>query len=164
MSGPRQCQADTENGKSVHNNDATRRKRQRRSYNDQTMETSPPDNIGKPAVALEDLGIVTQWVRNDLFERVKFLYSPDLQVNGRLYNLFVSDCKGRLVGLKNPIATGEYRKMYVELLWQEANKKKRNIVANGLTVRQSSVYSSMQNKFVGELQSSGCIERILACR
>jgi hypothetical protein len=50
---------------------------------------------------------------------VKFLYNPekDLRVNGALYNLFVSDCKTRLVGLKKPIATGEYyRKMYVLLV------------------------------------------------
>ena len=64
-----------------------------------------------------------------MFEKVKFLYNPDreLQVNGVLYNLFlVNDCKGILQGLKTPMATGgEYRRLYVALLWQEANRKKK---------------------------------------
>ena len=114
------------------------------------------DMVGKPALRQEDLAIVTQWVKNELFEKVKFLYNPEheLQVNGILYNLFVDDCKGRLVGLNTPTATGEYRRMYVELLWNEANKKKKNLVANGLTAKRSSVYSAMQNRFVGKFD--GC--------
>ena len=64
-----------------------------------------------------------------------------------LYKLFVNDCKDRLVGLKGTV--GDYRRVYVELLWQEANKKKCNLVANGLTTRRSSVYATMQNRFVG---------------
>jgi hypothetical protein len=108
--------------------------------------------FGKPALKKEDLVVLSQWVKGDLFEKVKFLYNPekDLQVDGVLYNEFVKDCKGRLVGLNCPLATREYRRMYVELLWKEANGKKRNVVANGLTVRRSSVYSAMQNRFVGK--------------
>ena len=107
---------------------------------------------GKPTILKEDLELLTKWVRTDLFEKVKFLYNPDtdLQINGSLYKLFVNDCKGRLIGLKGPLATGDYRRIYVELLWQEANKRKRNLVANGLTTRRSTVYSAMQNRFIGE--------------
>ena len=107
---------------------------------------------GKPTILREDLELLTKWVRTDLFEKVKFLYNPDtdLQINGSLYKLFVNDCKGRLIGLKGPLATGDYRRIYVELLWQEANKRKRNLVANGLTTRRSTVYSAMQNRFIGE--------------
>lgn len=106
----------------------------------------------KPTVAQEDLEIMSQWVRTDLFDKVKFLYNPekDLQVNGALYKLFITNCKERLVGLRGPHATAEYRRMYVELLWQEGNKKRRHVVANGLTSRRSSVYSAMQNRFVGK--------------
>ena len=107
---------------------------------------------GNLTVIQEDLVILAQWVKNDLFERVKFLYNheQELQVNGRLYKQFVNDCKGRLLGLKVPHAVGEYRRLYVEQLWREANNKKRNLVANGLTIRRSSIYSSMQNRFVGK--------------
>ena len=106
----------------------------------------------KPIVVKEDLLLLSQWAKVDLFEKVKFLYNPekDLQVNGRLYKLFINDCKDRLVGLKGPMAVGEYRRMYVELLWQEANKKRRNLIATGLVTRRSSVYTAMQNRFVGK--------------
>jgi hypothetical protein len=104
----------------------------------------------KPTVAKQDLSLVSQWAKCDLFEKVKFLYNQekDLEVGGMLYKLFVNDCKDRLVGLKGTF--GEYRKIYVELLWQEANKKKCNLVANGLTTRRSSVYATMQHRFVGK--------------
>ena len=52
--------------------------------------------VTKPTVAKEDLLLVSQWAKTNLFEKVKFLYNPDkdLQVNGRLYKLFVNECKG----------------------------------------------------------------------
>jgi hypothetical protein len=104
-------------------------------------------------VAKEDLELLAQWVRTDLFDRVKFLYNPekDLRVGGALYQAFVRDCRERLVGLKGPQASAqEYSSMYLELLWREANKKKKNVVANGLTSKRSSVYSAMQNRFIGK--------------
>jgi hypothetical protein len=113
------------------------------------------DNTLGVALEKEDMALLSQWAKNDLFEKVKFLYNPekDLKVNGSLYNLFVADCKSRLVGLKSPLANGEYRKMYVQFLWQEGNKKKVNVVANGLTTRRSGVYAAMQNRFVGKSKS-----------
>jgi hypothetical protein len=126
------------------------------------MQAPNIGTVGEIALAQEDLVLVSRWVKTDLFERVKFLYNPekDLQVNGILYNLFVNDCKGRMVGLKSPLATGEYRKMYVQFLWQEANKKKRNIVTNGLTSRRSSVYAAMQNRFVGKSGAASVLQRL----
>ncbi len=108
-------------------------------------------------VAPEDLKLVSEWTKNDLFEKVRFLYNPehDLRADGPLHRLFIRNCKRRLVGLK--AATGSsteerllYEKLYVKMLWAEANKKKRNILAVGLTTRRSSVYSAMQNRFVGK--------------
>jgi hypothetical protein len=117
------------------------------------LSTAAQSRSTKPTVEQMDLLLVTQWARVDLFEKVKFLYNQekDLEVGGMLYKLFVNDCKDRLMGLKGPLAIGEYRRIYVELLWQEANKKKSNLVANGLTIRSSSVYATMQNRFVGTL-------------
>ena len=50
----------------------------------------------------EDLKIISQWVRKELFVKVKFLYDveEDLAVNGNIYNHFVRDCKLKLLGLK----------------------------------------------------------------
>ena len=108
---------------------------------------------GKPTVLQEDLQLVSQWVKSDLFEKVKFLYDPteELKVDRALFNLFVVDCKDRLVGLKDPKAIDGYRRLYVELLWQEASRKNTNLIASGLTTRRSSVYSAMQSRFVGKL-------------
>jgi hypothetical protein len=108
---------------------------------------------GKPTVLQEDLQLLSQWVKSDLFEKVKFLYDPteELKVDGPLFNLFVVDCKDRLVGLKDPKAIDGYRRLYVELLWQEASRKNTNLIASGLTTRRSSVYSAMQSRFVGKL-------------
>ena len=109
------------------------------------------DTTNRPVVAKEDFEVLSNWVKRELFEKVKFLYDTarELRINGDLYYLFVSSCKDKLIGLKERYAVGEYRRLYVELLWQEANQKKRNLVANGLTMRRSSVYSAMQNRFVG---------------
>lgn len=103
------------------------------------------------SVAAEDLEMVAQWTKNDLFEKVRFLYNPDheLRADGPLKKLFVRDCKSRLLGLKAAAGANE-EELYLNMLWAEANKKKRNLVAVGLTTRRSSVYSAMQNRFVGE--------------
>jgi hypothetical protein len=105
----------------------------------------------------EDLKLVSQWTRDDLFDKVRFLYNPDhdLRVDGPLHKLFVRNCKHRLLGLKATDGASDrerqlYEKLYVKMLWADANKKRRNLVAIGLTVRRSSVYSAMQNRFVGK--------------
>ena len=106
----------------------------------------------RQVIAPGDLDVLSNWVKKELFEKVKFLYDADkeLRVNGDLYYLFIHSCRDKLIGLKGDDAVGEYRRLYVELLWQEANKKRRNLVTNGLTMRRSSMYSAMQNQFVGE--------------
>ena len=43
-----------------------------------------------------------------------------------MYYHFVCMCKDKLIGLKGTKAVGAYRRLYVELLWQEANQKKKN--------------------------------------
>ena len=112
-----------------------------------------PTTPARLVVNLEDLEVLSNWVKKELFEKVKFLYDADteLRLNGEVYCHFVRSCKDRLIGLKGVDAVGEYRRLYVELLWQEANQKRRNLIANGLTMRRSSVYTGMQNQFVGTL-------------
>jgi hypothetical protein len=138
-----------------HKNDSESTQQRVQMVNEQEENTLVPQvNKGLDvAIQKDDLVLMSTWAKNELFEKVKFIYNPekDLRVNGMLYNLFVSDCKARLVGLKSPIATGEYRKMYVQFLWQEGNKRKVNLVANGLTTKRSGVSAAMQIRFVGKL-------------
>ena len=116
------------------------------------------------AVADEDLELVAQWTKEELFDKVRFLYNQehDLRADGPLQKLFIRNCKRRLVGIRQ--ATGGtkedrlcYERLYINMLWAEANKKKRNLIAVGLTVRRSSVYSAMQNRFVGKYGYDECI-------
>jgi hypothetical protein len=102
---------------------------------------------------IEDLAVLSRWVKSELFDVVKFLYKPevDLKVNGTLFNFFVRDCRDKLVGLKvNGGGNRAYRRMYVESVWNEATTKRNNIVSEGLGARRSGVYSAMQNRFTGK--------------
>jgi hypothetical protein len=68
-----------------------------------------------------------------------------------LFNMFIRDCRQRLVGLKVDAAENQaYRRMYVESIWSEATRKRNNIIADGLSARRSGVYSAMQNRFIGK--------------
>jgi hypothetical protein len=117
---------------------------------------TPPSAVGRmnnrQSVSKEDFAVLKRWVRDVLFEKVKFLYNnaQDLRVGNALYNKFVRDCKDRLVGLKYTTGGTEPEKVYLELLWTTANGKNRNIVSTGLTTRRSTVFSSMQNQFTGK--------------
>jgi hypothetical protein len=106
---------------------------------------------------LEDLAVIARWVKLELFDKVKFLYIPqdDLKIGGPLYNMWLTDCKTKLVGLKvNSASSRAYRQMYVESIWSEATMKRNNLIADGLSARRSGVYSSMQNRFVGKCGGS----------
>jgi len=70
----------------------------------------------------DDLAIISQWVKKDLFKKVKFVWHPeeDLKIgeDGTLYQWFIKTCSGRLLGMKlyadHPKS---YRDMYLETLW-----------------------------------------------
>jgi|GEM_PF-7010027 len=101
----------------------------------------------------EDLAIVSRWARKKLFNTAQFIYNPqtDLKINGPLYDIFCDDCGPQLVGLK--LLKGQsqdVRYQYVESLWAEATKKRTNRITDGLNARRSSIYSAMQNRFIGK--------------
>ena len=109
----------------------------------------PHQNNGRE----EDLKILSQWVRKELFVKVKFIYDveEDLALNGNIYNHFLKDCKQKLVGLKiHADQPSEYRRKYVDSLWNQATRKKCNLVTDGINARRSSIYSATQNWFIGK--------------
>ena len=77
--------------------------------------------------------VLKSWVKDELFEKVKFLYNQneELKVGGILFKKFVRDCKDRLVGLRNSDSDNESKRFYLELLWTAANGKKKNIIDYG---------------------------------
>ena len=92
-------------------------------------------------------------MKEELFDKVKFLYNQTvkLRVGGLLYSKFVKDCKDRLFGLKSLAGDTKSQQIYLKLLWTAANGKTRNMIAMGLTTKRSTVFSSMQNHFIGKL-------------
>jgi hypothetical protein len=105
----------------------------------------------------QDLELLSKWVKKRLFGMVKFVYRPsvDLKVDGDLFWLFVGDCKDSLRGLsKLADATAGQKKMYLKLLWAEATNKP-NIVSEGLSIRRSTVYTSMHNQWVSKYRVRG---------
>lgn len=101
----------------------------------------------------EDLAILSSWVKKELFDTVKFIFEPevDLVEKGPIYNLFVKDCKSRLVGLKLIEESNQaLRWLYVKSLWNEATRRKKNLVADGLNAKRSTTYSAMKNGFIGK--------------
>lgn len=108
----------------------------------------------------EDLAIINNWVRQDLFKKVKFLYDPDrdLLVNGNLFTRFKNGCSSKLIGIKvNAGMSGDFKDLYLNNLWMYATKKKKNLIMDGLNARRSCIYSSMQNRFTGmTVDGIGC--------
>jgi hypothetical protein len=111
-------------------------------------------------VEKQDLEVLSRWVKKTLFGKVKFIYRPevDLKADGDLFWLFVKDCKGKLQGLSRLANGGSgQRRMYLKMLWAEATKKP-NRVSEGLSIKRSTVYTSMHNQWVGKYQHGVCVD------
>lgn len=100
-----------------------------------------------------DLVIVNQWVRQELFKKVKFLYTPDtdLIIGGKIFKSFEKYCSTKLIGLQvNNGMSQTYVDLYLQSIWSEATQAKKNLIMDGLNARRSCVYSAMQNRFNGK--------------
>lgn len=126
------------------------------------QETAPPtvgdENLAnQPSTSSyrqDDLAIVSQWVRQELFKKVKFVYDAekDLKSNGLLYKQFKKYCASRLIGIKvNTDMSQNFKDLYLQSIWADATQKKSNLVMDGLNARRSCIYSSMQNRFTGKM-------------
>ena len=107
---------------------------------------------GQVDVISEDLLILSTWVKKELFIKVKFIYNQekDLRIKGGIYNLFVSTCKSRLIGMKvNAGKSEDFKENYMQALWSRATNKKKNIITDGLNIRRSGVYTLTQSRFTG---------------
>jgi hypothetical protein len=66
-------------------------------------------------LSTEDIEVMASWTRNDLFKKKKFLFNRDeeLKVGGRVFKMFVRDCKLKLEGLRKAGTVQRYRRMYL---------------------------------------------------
>jgi len=139
------CNADTATGSNCPHNHAMQ---------EVNVNVQNHTNVYQHDGMTEDLAILSRWVKKELFVKVKFLYNPEinLMIGGKIYNMFLGDCKDRLVGLKLLAASDSAcRNRYAQALWSQATKgKRRNLISDGLNTRRSSIYSATQNRFNGK--------------
>lgn len=109
------------------------------------IEEDPPE-------LKDDLKKIKLWVRDDLFNICKFLYSEkDIAPNGKVYQIFEKQCLQNLIGVKARNGDQDKLKFYVSKIWERATTQ--NIVNNVLNIRRSGVYTVMVNRFNGTLDS-----------
>ena len=94
----------------------------------------------------ENQDVIVKYMKDDLFPKVKFLYSTDdLAVGGQIYNDYKNKCENQIgaAGL-----TKASHNTYMEAVWNAALIKQ--IQKNALAQKRSAVYTVMQNKFSGK--------------
>jgi len=108
---------------------------------------------------LQDLAGIKKWARNVLYNKVKFLYRGEQELDsnpatiGLVYQLYVEECQEKLTGVIASESVGpEYNLIYKRLLWQRATTG--SIIARALSSGRSCSYTSMQNRFDGKLSIS----------
>lgn len=94
-----------------------------------------------------DLKLLSKWVKEELFKVRKFLWKgkEDLGLDQPIFKRFVEQCGGKLEG--KPLSEDAAR-LYIEKVWNVALKD--NVVANGLALRRSGVYTVIKNRFDGK--------------
>jgi len=97
----------------------------------------------------KDTAILQAYVKDELYYGVKFLYDPrsDLDTSQPIFQHFYKTCKDRLEGLKK-YPGKEERDLYIRNLWNTATSER--VQQDALSVKRSSVYTVMQNRFFCE--------------
>jgi len=94
----------------------------------------------------KDLLIVSAYIKEDMYYGVKFLYDPskDLAVGGMIFNHFYKTCRKKLEGVRD-YQTIREKEFYLRYVWKTALE--RSVQQRDLSVKRSSVYTVMQNRF-----------------
>jgi hypothetical protein len=92
-----------------------------------------------------DIKAMGTYVRTELFQRVKFIYSSqDLEHGGQIFHDFNKNCADRVA---RGVSTVD-RTRYIACLWRRALKER--VYRNQLSTRRSGVYTVMYHQFLGE--------------
>jgi len=104
----------------------------------------------------EDKDKVRNYVKEELFERLVFLWSKaDLELGGILHKDYVKNCRARLADGKLVDCTDREAETYMNLLWQVMVKD--NCYCEWLSHKRSSRYQAVQDKFM----SKYCRKRVV---
>jgi hypothetical protein len=97
-----------------------------------------------------DLKTLKDYIKDDLYFLVKFVYEPDtmLDVEGAIYKNYYENCKPRM-GYGDAATTNRTAaaRLHMQNVWNAALAKKVQVKA--LSQKRSAVYTVMQNKFHG---------------
>ena len=100
-----------------------------------------------------DLKVLVEYIKNDLFQKAKFVYGKDdWDVGGTIYKDYIKCCQGR-IGLQT--MTEVERERYMEKIWMRALNKK--VQKKALVQKRSAIYTVMQNKFAGKFHTRKCV-------
>jgi len=105
----------------------------------------------------KDTLILSAYVKEELYYGVKFIYDPkkDLAVGEQIFNHFYKVCRNRLEGVKN-FPTQREKELYLRYVWKNAMDNR--VQQDSLSVKRSSVYTVMQNRFfVSEVLVNGLV-------
>lgn len=105
----------------------------------------------QPRLMPKDFEVMLNWVKYKLFPKVKFIPNPEknLAVDQSVYKQFETECKKDIAGVKK--LSAESGCLYMEMLWQEANKPKRKLVLKCMSTCRTTIYSAQANRFMCEL-------------
>ena len=122
---------------------------------------TPPQGViswaAYPEKMEEDKHKVREYVKEELFERVVFLWSKaSLEPGGVLHHDYLKNCRARLADGKLVDATDQDAETYMNLLWRMMVKD--NCYHEWLSHKCSSRYQAVQDKFESEYHTmSACL-------
>ena len=98
-----------------------------------------------------DLKTLKDYVRDDLYYAVKFIYDPakSLEVDSKIYRNYFVNCKPRMgYGDAETTTRNNAARVHLQNVWNAGLVKKIQVKA--LSQKRSAVYTVMQNKFHGK--------------
>jgi len=97
-------------------------------------------------VLKKDTLILSTYVKEEMYYGVKFLYDTrhDLAIGGDIFSHFYRSCKNRFEGVKK-YAQKHEKELYIRYLWKHCIDER--IQQDTLSLKRSSVYTVMQNRF-----------------
>jgi len=117
---------------------------------------------GDPAKIEEDKNKVRDYVKDELFERVIFVWDKAaLQPSGVLHQDYMKNCKARLADGKLIDATDSDAETYMNLVWTIIVKE--NCYQTWLSNKRSNTYQAVQDRFMSKCCSIESCSLLMCC-
>jgi len=124
----------------------THQRQENRLPMNETDAVSVRDRFNHLSKVREDINIMRDYVKEDLFYRMIFVFKDeDLEEGNRLYRDYMTNCKGILAGKTLNDAPEEEAQAYMKYLWTLMLKEKS--YKEWLSVKRSNAYQAVQDKF-----------------